>query len=44
MPEQARPKIVAKIVQEEVVMGMMIVDGEEVEIKEILERVIYEVE
>jgi hypothetical protein len=44
MPEQERPKIVAKIVQEEVVMGMMIVDGEEVEIKEILERVIYEVE
>jgi hypothetical protein len=38
------PKIVAKIIQEEVVMGMMIVDGEEVEIKEILERVIYEVE
>jgi len=38
------PKIVAKIVQEEVVMGMMIVDDEEVEIKEILERVIYEVE
>jgi hypothetical protein len=32
MPEQERPKIVAKIVQEEV------------EIKEIIERVIYEVE
>ncbi len=37
-------KLVAKIIQEEVVMGMMIVDGEEVEIKEVIERVIYEVE
>jgi len=37
-------KLVAKIIQEEVVTGMMMLDGEQVEIKEVIERVIYEVE
>jgi hypothetical protein len=38
------PKIVAKIVQEEIFMGFVIIDGEEVELKQTIEKVIYEVE